>query len=157
MKISIIIPTHNRSDLLKNVIESVLELTDETEFEFVIVDNNSTDDTKAVAESFGGHAKYVFEKCTSFTKARSTGAENATGDILLYLDDDVVVNPGALKNIVKIFSEYPDCGVIAGKILPRYLEQPPKWALDCQEIFNGWSLLEYPKDSFNGPVKEVTW
>src|SRR4051812_19914118 len=112
MKISIIIPTHNRADLLKNVIDSIFSIKEEADFEFVIVDNNSTDNTKQLIESYSEQVKYVFEKCTSFTRARSTGAENATGEILLYLDDDVIVNPGSLNNIVKIFSQYPDCGVI---------------------------------------------
>ena len=158
MKISIIIPTHNRSDLLKNVIDSVFLIQEEADFEFVVVDNNSTDGTKQLIEKYSDRVKYVFEKCTSFTKARSAGADNASGDILLYLDDDVVVNPGSLRNIDRIFSEYPECGVIAGKILPKYLDTPPSWTLDCQNSFNGWSLFYHNPDTFNGKnVKQVNW
>lgn len=140
MKLSIIIPTHNRAESLKRTMDSIVALQDEADSEFVIVDNNSTDDTKKVVESYSRIARYVFEKNTSFTKARGTGAENATGDIFLYLDDDVIVRSGSLKEIVSIFSQYPDCGVIAAKILPQYEEEPPDWALACQQSFNGWSL-----------------
>lgn len=141
MKISIIIPTHNRAETLRNAIESVIQLADEAEFEVVIVDNNSNDMTKQVAESYSSVAKYVFERRTSFTAARKAGADNATGDILLYLDDDVLVRRGSLKNIVDVFTRYEKCGIIAGRIDPKYVETPPPWTLECQKSFNGWSLF----------------
>lgn len=158
MKISIIIPTHNRADQLKNVIESIVHLKQEAEFEIVVVDNNSTDNTKEVVESYSDFARYVFEKRTSFTRARNTGEENATGDILLYLDDDVIVNLGSLKKIVEVFTLHPDCGVIAGKILPKFIGTPPQWTLDCQKSFDGWSLYN-PEQMHNlrEDFQEVTW
>jgi glycosyltransferase involved in cell wall biosynthesis len=121
--------------------ESVISLRDEAEFEFVVVDNNSTDVTPDVVRAFGGLAKYVFEGKTSFTAARRAGGINATGDILLYLDDDVIVRPGSLTHIVEIFSRYPNCGIIAGHIDAKFTEEPPTWALACQKSFNGWSLF----------------
>ena len=148
MKISIIIPTHNRAETLRNAIESVVQLGDEASFEFVIVDNNSSDSTKQVVESYPLVAKYVFEGKTSFSMARKAGADNSTGDILLYLDDDVLVKPGSLKHIVDVFSRYPDCGVIAGRIDPKYMEEPPAWTLECQRSFNGWSLFNSETCSF---------
>ncbi|MBC8486125.1 MAG: glycosyltransferase family 2 protein [Bacteroidetes bacterium] len=141
MKISIIIPTHNRAESLKRAIDSISMLKDEAKFELIIVDNNSTDHTKEVVESYSGIARYVFEGSTSFTKARGTGAENASGDIFLYLDDDVIVHPGSIREIASVFSKYPDCGVIAGKILPQFEEEPPDWTLACEQSFNGWSLM----------------
>jgi glycosyltransferase involved in cell wall biosynthesis len=141
VKISVIIPTHNRAESLKNAMESVLRLKDEADFEFVIVDNNSTDDTRRVVESYAPAAKYVFEGNTSFTMARKAGADHSSGDVLLYLDDDVLIRKGSLKGIVEVFSRYPDCGVIAGRIDPQYVEDPPRWALECQKTFNGWSLF----------------
>jgi glycosyltransferase involved in cell wall biosynthesis len=156
--ISVIIPTHNRVNLLKNAIESVLKLIDEAEFEFIIVDNNSTDDTRQLVESYRDYARYAFESRTSFTRARKTGAEIASGDILLYLDDDVIVYPGSLRNIEDVFTRYSDCGVIAGKISPKYTQTPPIWTLKCQESFNGWSLFN--KESV-GEIKtdfqQVSW
>jgi len=139
MKISIIIPTHNRSEQLKAVLKSIFKLNDKVSFEIIVVDNNSTDNTKAVCDFFK-NIKYVFEKNTAFSKARNTGAVNSTGQILLYLDDDVLVNDGSLTSILKVFKENKKCGAIAGKILPKFLSKPPNWTLDCQKSFNGWSL-----------------
>jgi glycosyltransferase involved in cell wall biosynthesis len=141
LKISVVIPTHNRADSLRNAVESILPLRGEADFEFVIVDNNSTDTTRQVVESYAPLARYVFEGNTSFTMARKAGADHSTGDILLYLDDDVLVRPGSLKKIVEVFTRHPDCGVIAGHIDPKYTEPPPQWALECQQAFNGWSLF----------------
>ncbi len=134
MKISIIIPTHNRSEQLEMVLKSIFKLNDKVSFEIIVVDNNSTDNTKAICNSFK-NIKYVFEKNTAFSKARNTGAINSTGQILLYLDDDVLVNDGSLTSILKVFKENNKCGAIAGKILPKFLSKPPNWTLDCQKKF----------------------
>jgi glycosyltransferase involved in cell wall biosynthesis len=141
VKLSIIIPTHNRADSLNRAVESIIRQEDEADFEIIIVDNNSTDHTQKIAESFSEFARYVFESNTSFTRARKTGADNSIGEILLYLDDDVLICPESLKEIVSVFEEYPECGVLAGKILPQYEEDPPDWAIACQRSFNGWSLF----------------
>jgi glycosyltransferase involved in cell wall biosynthesis len=108
MKISIIVPTHNRFQSLKNTIQSVVSLQDESFFELIIVDNNSTDNTANIAQEYYPFVKYIFEKNTAFSRARRTGANNASGDILLFLDDDVLVNKGSFKSIVEIFKNYTD-------------------------------------------------
>jgi glycosyltransferase involved in cell wall biosynthesis len=143
MKLSMIIPTHNRADSLKRAMESIVALRDEADLEIVIVDNNSTDGTRQTVEKYSGIARYVFEPNTAFTKARETGADKGGGDIFVYLDDDVTVLPGSLKEVVSTFSTYAECGVLGAKILPHYEEEPPDWALGCQQSFNGWSLF-YP-------------
>jgi glucosyl-dolichyl phosphate glucuronosyltransferase len=142
MNLSIIIPTHNRADSLKTTLESLVALQGEAQFEIVVVDNNSSDHTKTVVQSFSNFTKYVFEPKTAFTRARHAGSENASGDVLLYLDDDVIVQRGSLRKIVEIFQGYPDCGVIAGKITAQYLETPAPWVFDCQKSFNGLSLFD---------------
>jgi len=158
MKISVIIPTHNRADSLKCAIDSVLALGDAAEFEVVVVDNNSRDHTRDLILSYGGVVRYVFEGSTSFTCARSAGAANATGAAFLYLDDDVIVKPGALDGVARVFREKPACGVIAGHIEPRFVVPPPPWALDCQRSFNGWSLYN-PRQipALRRELQEVEW
>jgi glycosyltransferase involved in cell wall biosynthesis len=67
MKISIIIPTHNRAESLKSTIQSIVSLQDDNFFELVIVDNNSTDYTKQIVEEFSSliEIKYIFETILS--------------------------------------------------------------------------------------------
>lgn len=142
--ISIIIPTHNRIGILFDVVLTLLKLRGEATFEIIVVDNNSTDATKTsiskLQAQYPGVVKYVFEGRRAASKARNRGAAEAAGDILMFLDDDVFVQPGSLSTMVEIFSSHLDCGMVAAQVLPRFESQPPQWALDCQASYNGWSL-----------------
>lgn len=158
MKLSVIIPTHNRGTNLPNVLNNLQTLRKENDFEIIVVDNNSTDDTKNIVAKYSHYVKYIFEANTSFTKARHSGAIAAKGGILLFLDDDVVVCPGSLKAIDVIFCHHPECGIIAGKILPKFFKKPQKWTLECQKIFNGWSLYNpHQLHELQSSFQEVSW
>ena len=138
--ISVIIPTHNRCDQVKKLLENIDELKNEIKLEVILVDNNSSDETYKVVNEFN-FIKYIFEKNTAFTRARLTGALNSSYEILLFLDDDVIVGKNSFKEIINIFHNDKNCGLIAGRIDPYYLNKPPEWVLKCQNEFNGWSLF----------------
>ena len=148
MKLSIIIPTHNRAKQLSVVLESIKQLLGETSFEVVVVDNNSNDKTPEVVKSYSNFVKYVFEENTAFTKARMTGAENSSGKYFLYLDDDVILNKGSLSKLIEIFERNPKCAIVAGKVSPLFEETPEKWTIECQKIFNVWSLFDSETHTF---------
>lgn len=137
MKISVIIPTHNRCASLKR---TLLSLKSNGHCEIVVVDNNSSDSTKSVVENIGMDINYVFESRTSFTRARDTGAESSSGDVFLFLDDDVIVERGWDRILPSVLQQSQDVGVIAALIRPEYEQTPPDWAIACQMQFNGWSL-----------------
>jgi glycosyltransferase involved in cell wall biosynthesis len=84
MTLSVIIPTHNRAQSLTETIESVLAQRDETSIDIIVVDNNSTDNTRQEVARYAAQCpsviRYASEKRTAFTGARSTGAEHAAGD-----------------------------------------------------------------------------
>jgi glycosyltransferase involved in cell wall biosynthesis len=143
-------------------IDSVLADRGDLEMEVVVVDNNSTDETRSevarYSELHRGLVRYTFERRTAFTKARSTGREQAKGEVLLYIDDDILVVPGSLRRIPDIFVSHPDAGIVAGKIMPRFIRRPPPWALRCQDAYNGWSLLEAESvGDGKSDVREVQW
>jgi len=141
--ISIIIPTHNRADALNDTLERLFSLSAEASFDVVVVDNDSSDGTQAVIERWQKirpELKSVRESRRAACAARNTGARNATGEILLFLDDDVRVEPGSLYRIRQIFNTYPNCGMVAAQVLPRFESEPPAWARACQDSYNGWSL-----------------
>ncbi|MCK4650926.1 glycosyltransferase family 2 protein [Candidatus Babeliales bacterium] len=145
IQLSLIIPTHNRAPSLKRVLDNIFDLTSQDyfkiNFEIIVVDNNSKDATKDIVLSYGDKVKYVFEENTSFTKARHTGAHNAQGEILVYLDDDICIKSGTFEEIVRIFSQNSDCGVAGGKILAHFEQTPPDWVTKLQASFNGLSLF----------------
>jgi glycosyltransferase involved in cell wall biosynthesis len=91
MKISVVIATRNRANLLDGALESLRAQLGAPDVEAVVVDNGSSDDTRAIAERHG--ATYVFEPQPNRAAARNAGIAAATGEIVLFIDDDVVLPP----------------------------------------------------------------
>ena len=146
VKASIIIPTYNRCQSLERALQSVAELDfPRGQFEVVVVDNNSNDDTPNVAHRFrnaGMALKYVKETRLSFTVARHTGAGAASGRILSYIDDDVVVDSGWLAAVIDAFESDEAVGIVGGPILPIFEAEPPDWIKQYYPM-SGWlSLLD---------------
>ena len=103
MKLSIIIPAFNEEDYLSATLDAIqlaeAQLRSRTgaNLEIIVVDNNSTDSTMAIALAKG--ATVVQEPTQSIARARNTGAKHATGDVLVFIDADVIVPPGLLEVI----------------------------------------------------------
>lgn len=130
--ISIIIPTFNRDAFLPNAIKGITKLNYQSDkYEILIIDNGSTDNTKNISkkviqENPGHTIKYIFEPSPGLLAARHKGASEAQGDILTFIDDDIIPFPTWLTAISKSFD---DDGVqlVGGKTLPKYEETPPAW------------------------------
>jgi glucosyl-dolichyl phosphate glucuronosyltransferase len=141
---SVIIPTYNRSQKLKRALESLIAMDfPKGRYEIVVVDNNSNDNTADVVrrlEKDNGHIRYIIEPRLSFTRARNRGADEASTDILCYIDDDVIVDKGWLSSAIKAFGADEKIGMIGGPIKPIFEKEPDEWALFMQSRFNGWSL-----------------
>ncbi len=129
--ISIIIPTHNRAHLISRAIQSVIEQT-YTNWELIIVDDGSTDNTENVLQPFlkDDRIKYVKKENSGAAHSRNVGVEKASGDWITFLDSDDEVNLNWLSEIVSMIeTESPHlicCGCdkidsegnIIDKILP---------------------------------------
>lgn len=97
---SIIIPTYNRSNLLKKCINSVLKQTF-SDWELIVVDNASTDDTEQVVQSFNvNNIRYIYTPIPDRSRARNKGIIEAKGDYILFIDDDDYV----LENHLEVFN-----------------------------------------------------
>lgn len=148
---SIIICTYNRAASLATTLESMLSMTPapDVELEIVVVDNNSADETKETLESFGTQdfclLSYVFEPRQGLSFARNAGLEKARGDIIIFTDDDVVVERNWLAEIVHAFAiNAADC--VGGKILPIWPCERPFWL--TREIEGNIALLDYGDEPF---------
>jgi|WetSurMetagenome_2_1015567.scaffolds.fasta_scaffold20611_2 glucosyl-dolichyl phosphate glucuronosyltransferase len=116
MKYTVIICTFNRAQFLSKALNSLLSQTfRKDDFSVIVVDNNSTDETPQIVDSFSKNnlkVKYVFEKRQGIAFARNRGAQEVTTDYFLYLDDDAVATPPWLANFdnfnTKTQGEY-DC------------------------------------------------
>jgi glycosyltransferase involved in cell wall biosynthesis len=94
MRISIVIATKDRASYLERALASFEAQIGAPSFEVIVVDNNSSDDTRGVAERAG--ARYVFEPEPNRGKARNAGIAVATGYLVVFCDDDIVAPPGFL-------------------------------------------------------------
>jgi glycosyltransferase involved in cell wall biosynthesis len=102
---SVIIPTYNRAYIVSRAIESVLDQTFQ-DFEIIVVDDGSTDQTAAVVKEFiSEKIIYVSQTNAGVSAARNHGADRASGKFLLFLDSDDYLSNGSLEIYHKALSE----------------------------------------------------
>lgn len=130
IQLSIIIPTRNRSHLLHNTIESITKQTYPKEnYEVIIIDNGSTDDTKDVVMSFKSilpNLVYHYDSTPGLHVGRHNGYILAKSEVLVYADDDIEAFPSWLDGIFESFQD-PEVMLVGGKDLPKYEQKPPFW------------------------------
>ena len=130
--ISIILCTYNRASRLPEVLESLaaLKTGNELSHEILVVDNNSSDNTKDVIESvravYPGLIRYVFESRQGLSWARNKGIEEALGGLIAFTDDDVIVDQNWLRALAIASTTYPHAG-FGGRVLPKWDFSPPSW------------------------------
>ena len=132
MKISVILCTYNRCESLARALDSVDKSTvaEPLSWEVLIIDNNSRDQTRDIADGFcrkyPGRFRYIFESRQGKSYALNSGIREAHGDILAFMDDDVTVEPTWLQNLVTplVNGDYAGSG---GRILPARSFEPPRW------------------------------
>lgn len=116
---------------MSDSIQCLLNQTlDENEYEIIVVDNASTDQTKdVVCDGFShvGNLSYIFEPQLGLSRARNTGWQKARGQYIAYLDDDATCPVDWLERMVKAFAEHPKVGVVGGKVKPKWEIEPPDW------------------------------
>ncbi len=110
--VSIVIPTYNRSDLLKVALISCLEQT-YRDFEVIVVDDGSTDDTKQMVESLNSEkVQYIYQENCGRSKARNNGIAQARGKYITFLDSDDIYLPQKLAVQVKTLDQNPAFGMV---------------------------------------------
>ncbi len=131
MDVSVVMSTYNRAPVLGGAIEALLaQDTGELSYEVLIVDNNSTDNTKQVIESYAqrdGRIQYVFEKKQGVAYGRNAGIALTKGEYIAFCDDDVTVSPTWLRTLHEELLRYPDADFVGGKVLPLWKNAPPLW------------------------------
>lgn len=137
---SVIIPTFNRAGLLAGALESLLQQTLEAHaFEIIVVDNRSTDGTRALVENMAAACaphtiRYRYEAQPGGGVSRRAGAAIARADWVAYMDDDGQASAGWLQNAAQILEAKPDLDGMGGPIHPFYLAERPQWFKDEYEI-----------------------
>lgn len=130
MDITVIIPTFNRDSLLDRTLKSISRQNCKNDFEVIVIDNGSTDNTKNICEQHKLTIKnlnYHYDNTPGLLTGRHKGVEISTGEILCFLDDDVDLNPDYLENVYDIFKQNPQLKLATGPCLPEYEVPPPAW------------------------------
>lgn len=137
--ISAIICTHNRDPYLAAAIDSLLgqDLTAQGlgEFEVIVVDNASTDRTKAIVEARldNPQLRYVHESKLGLSHARNRGVAESTGEIIAYLDDDAVAEAHWLRTLVEAYRADEKLAIAGGRVTLLWPDkvEPPSWLSDA--------------------------
>ena len=117
-KVSVIIAVHNQAELTLNCLNSLSRFTDYPDWELVIVDNGSIDDTSNVLSSIEGDVKILRSaENLGFAKGNNWGARESQGGLLCFLNNDTVVKKGWLDSLIECLSAHPDAAVCGGKLL----------------------------------------
>ena len=110
-EVSVIIPTYNRADLVTDAIESVLAQT-QTDFEVVVIDDGSTDDTREVLAPYTNRIRYIPQENRGLAGARNRGIQESGGRHLAFLDSDDCFESEFLDAVFETFERYPDAGAV---------------------------------------------
>lgn len=132
MTISVILCTHNRCESLGKALDSLAAsiLPESVEWEVLVVDNNSSDSTRQIAEGFcrrhPARFRYLCEPTPGKSHALNTGVQETTGEILAFTDDDLMVEPTWLQNLTAHLHNGGYAGA-GGRVLPERSFLPPRW------------------------------
>ena len=158
-----IICTYNRAKYIGNLLESVAgnDLA-KSEYEIVLVDNNCTDNTRAVCEAFAKEHKdvnfrYTKEPEQGLSASRNKGIREAKGDVLVYIDDDALVDTWYLRTVADYMAAHPEIDAVGGPIIPLYEDtQEPEWMtrytkeLLCGYLYFGAEERPFPGERYPG-------
>ena len=136
-RLSVIVCTFNRASALERCLEGLrAQHATPHEFEVLVIDNASTDDTRQrLGRYLDGPlpCRYVFEPVQGLSHARNRGAREAAAPYVTYLDDDAVAPPEFVGNLLAVIGTHnPD--IVGGPIFPYYTSPKPPWFRDRYEI-----------------------
>lgn len=151
--VSVIVATYNRCDFLEDCIKSYNEQDcDKSLFEVLIINNNSTDETKSISLELikkypEVDVKYLEETSQGLSYGRNRGIKEGKYNLIHFFDDDAVATPNYISSIIDTFKRFPKAKAAGGKILLNYFEGRPRWASTYMEsIFGLFDLGEEEKE-----------
>src|SRR5687767_3303766 len=150
---SVLICTYNRASLLRETLESLAGVKSARAWEVVIVDNNSTDDTRTVVEemavTFPAPLLYVFEPRQGKSHALNTGLDVCRGQVIVFTDDDVHVAPAWADAACASLAGQRWPAHAAGAVRPSGGAGPTRWLDQTRgDLWGTLPSLDYRAESF---------
>ena len=132
---SVIIPTYNRAYILKKAITSVYNQRTETDWELIIADDGSTDNTEELVRGFRDkRIKYLFQQNRGQSAARNLGLKHATKQWVVYLDSDNTLFPNYFGCVSQVIQDYPTMLYAMVRVLKTY------------ELYENGKIIKNKKD-----------
>jgi glycosyltransferase involved in cell wall biosynthesis len=153
MKVSVVIPTHNDESTIGQTLESVFAQRVEGGFEVIVVNDESTDGTRAVLEKFGKRIRVIDQKNRGTAAARNAGIAAAAGEYIALLDADDTWIGDMLRKTVPVLDKNPGCVAVfsdgmevdgAGRVInPNYVGPDCDHSPTLDEMLRGapWPIL----------------
>ena len=141
MNVSIVIGTRDRPESLRRCLESIAAQT-RPPAEVLIVDDGSLEPRDALAPLIGAgiRARYFNKSATpGLTRSRNLGIRESTGEVVMFLDDDVIIEPRYLEAIARVYERHPDAAGVGGRLLGGL----PSWP---KRLFLRTFLLDAAED-----------
>lgn len=130
--ISVIVCTYNRDKYIYQCLSHLAQNAHEIDWEIILINNNSTDNTHSKCEQFAKDYPnvkffYFIEKNPGLSHARNKGIKEAHGDWFVFIDDDAMVQRTYIKNLDLYLKKYMDAGAFGGSIEPFFEGETPTW------------------------------
>lgn len=143
--IAVLIPTFNRSSMLADVLDGLAAQTAARDaFEVLVLDDGSTDDTADVVASRSSgdlDLRYVRQDNAGLNTARNHAAASTEAPLLVYLDDDVLLPPDYVDQMLAAFRHHSDADAVAGRIVLLFEADKPRWLSENLRLY----LSEYDR------------
>jgi glycosyltransferase involved in cell wall biosynthesis len=110
-KVSVVIATYNRAGFLADAIDSVLQQRFQ-DYELIVVDDGSTDQTRTLVESYGSRIRYLYHENRGPSAARNLGVRHARAPWIAFQDSDDLTEPNHLETLYAYANEHPRCGMV---------------------------------------------
>jgi glycosyltransferase involved in cell wall biosynthesis len=141
-RFSVLIPTHNREEYVRQAIDSVLSQTF-TDYEVFVIDDGSTDRTPELLRSYGDRIRALRQPNQGPEAARNRAAAQASGEYLAFLDSDDLLLPGALEAYDRIIRTLDSPPLMIGAMIYFEDQPPPARAPEARATLEVWNYPDF--------------
>lgn len=133
LSVTVAIPTYQRAGMLRQTLAGLVRQDYPHDLlEILIIDNNSPDDTRDVVASFASAPvppRHLLETQQGANHARNRAIREARGDIIIFGDDDILIEPNWVRELARPFQENPPgrVGAVGGEVIPVFPNGCPAW------------------------------
>jgi glycosyltransferase involved in cell wall biosynthesis len=150
---TVLICTYNRAEWLGKSLESLAQQVSTRRWDVLVVDNNSTDDTRAIVEraaaAFPVLLRYLFEPRQGKSHALNLGLCHTSADVVVFTDDDVKIEPGWIDAACEPLERDATIAYTGGPVRPMWEVPPPRWFDDSPgDHWGTLAILDYGRTPF---------